>query len=66
MKYGHGQNCPNPVFSSVMTYHRACNKCNTTAVACGAGTAYSQGKPEFTNGFSGGTWLAIFSFMCSV
>ena len=30
----------NPVFSSFMTYHRVCNKCNTTGVACGAGTAY--------------------------
>jgi len=33
--------CPNhnPVLSSFMTYHRACNKSNKTGATCGAGTA---------------------------
>ena len=43
----------NPVFSSWLTYHRVCNKSNTTSVICGAGTAHSSGAHEFTPGFSG-------------
>jgi hypothetical protein len=43
----------NPVLSSFMTYHRVCNKCNTTDVKCGIGTAYPSGAPEFTPGFNG-------------
>jgi hypothetical protein len=35
----------NPFFSSFMTYHRVCNKSNTTAVTSLAGT------PEFTPNF---------------
>ena len=34
-----------------MTYHRICNKSNTTAAKCGAGTAYLFGAPEFTPSF---------------
>jgi len=30
----------NPVFVSFMTYHKVCNKGNTTGVTCAAGTAY--------------------------
>ena len=43
----------NPVFSSWLTYHRVCNKSNTTSVICGAGTAHSSGAHEFTPCFSG-------------
>ena len=38
-----------PVLSSFMTYHRVCNKINTS----GAGTAYPSGAPEFISIFSG-------------
>jgi len=34
-----------------MTYHRDCNKSNTTGVTCGAGTAYPSEAHEFTPGF---------------
>jgi hypothetical protein len=30
----------NPVLSSFMSYHRVCNKSNTTCGTCGKGTAY--------------------------
>jgi len=36
--------------SSFMTYHRVCNKINTTGVTSGAGAAYPSGAPEFTPG----------------
>jgi hypothetical protein len=39
-----------PILSSFMTYHRICNKINTTGVTSGAGAAYSYGAPEFTPG----------------
>jgi hypothetical protein len=42
-----------PVLSSIMTYHRVCNKINTTGATSGAGTAYPSGAPEFTPCFSG-------------
>jgi len=29
-----------------MTYHRDCNKNNTTDATCGAGTAYTAGAPD--------------------
>ena len=53
----------NPVLSSVMTYHRGCNNSNTTAVACGTGTAYYSTAPAFTPGFSG---IRVARFLCSV
>ena len=34
-----------------MTYHRVCNKINTTCATSGAGTAYPSGTPEFITGF---------------
>jgi len=34
-----------------MTYHRDCNKSNTTGATYGAGTVYLSGAPEFTPGF---------------
>ena len=43
----------NPVLSSFMTYHRICNKSNTTDATSGAGTVHSSGAPNFTPGFSG-------------
>ena len=42
-----------PFLSSFMTYHRGCNKINTTCATTGAGTAYPSGAPEFTTDFSG-------------
>jgi hypothetical protein len=42
-----------PVLSSFMTYHRVCNKINTTGATSGAGTAYPSGAPEFISVFSG-------------
>jgi len=40
-----------PILSSFMTYHRVCNKINTTGVTSGAETAYHSGAPEFTPSF---------------
>ena len=37
----------NPILSSFMTYHRVCNKSNTTVVASGAGTVSSFGEYRF-------------------
>jgi hypothetical protein len=34
-----------------MTYHRVCNKSNTTGVTCGAGTGYPSGIPDSIPGF---------------
>jgi len=42
----------NPILSSFMTYHRICNKSNTTGATLGAGTAYPSVEPEFTPVFS--------------
>jgi uncharacterized membrane protein YbhN (UPF0104 family) len=36
----------NLVLSSFTTYHRVCNKRNTTGATCGAGTAYPSGALE--------------------
>jgi hypothetical protein len=41
----------NPVLSSFMTYHRVCNKNNTTDPTWGAGTVYPSGAHEFALGF---------------
>jgi len=38
----------NSVLSSFMTYHRVCNKSNTTGVKCGGETANPSGILEFT------------------
>ena len=35
------------------TYHRFCNKINTTGATSRVGTAYPSGAPEFTPVFSG-------------
>ena len=40
-------------FYILITYHRVCDKSNTTGATCGAGTAYPSGAPDFTPGFSG-------------
>jgi hypothetical protein len=37
-----------PVLSSFMTYHRVCNKINTTGATCGTRTAHPSRAPEFT------------------
>jgi hypothetical protein len=42
-----------PVISSFMTYHRGCNKSNTTCPSSKEGTAYPSGAPEFPQVFSG-------------
>jgi len=34
-----------------MTYHRDCNKSNTSGTTCGAGTAYPFGTTECSPGF---------------
>jgi hypothetical protein len=50
-----------------MTYHRVCNKSNTTGATSGAGTAYYLGAPEFTSGFSKifvARWLIFFIVFC--
>ena len=47
-----------------MTYHRVCNKINTTTGATsGTGTAYPSGALEFTSGFCWCSCYSIFSFM---
>ena len=38
---------PNPVLSSVITYHIACKKSNTTGASRGAGTIYPSGVHLF-------------------
>jgi hypothetical protein len=43
-----------------MTFHRVCNKSNTTGVTNGAGTAYTSGAYEFISGF---LHLVGFSFL---
>jgi hypothetical protein len=45
-----------------MTYHRVCNKGNTTGATCGAGTAYLSGAPEITPSFLWG--LCSPRFLC--
>ena len=37
----------NPVFSSLMTYHRVCNKSNTTGTTSVAGIVYPSGAHEY-------------------
>jgi len=37
----------NPFRSLSMTYHRVCNKSNTTGATRRTGTAYPSGAPEF-------------------
>jgi hypothetical protein len=53
----------NPVLSPFMTYHRVCNKSNTTDATSGAETAYTSGAPEFIPGFLRGSWCSIISFV---
>ena len=43
----------NPVLSSLRTYHKFCNKSNTTGGTCWAGTAYPSRRPEFAPVFTG-------------
>ena len=38
-----------PVLSTFMTYHRVCNKSNTTGAWHGAGTAHSSGAPHLAS-----------------
>ena len=52
------------LISSLMTYHRVCNKSSTTGIAHGTGTAYPSWAPEFTSGFEWSSCYSIFSFMC--
>jgi hypothetical protein len=56
----------NPILSSIMTYHRVCNKSNTTGSTSGEGTDYPSGAPELTPVFLEGPCCPIFSFLCSV
>ena len=42
----------NPALPSTMTYHRHCNKSNTTGSTYGAGTAYDSGAHELTQFFN--------------
>jgi hypothetical protein len=51
--------CLADVLSSFMTYHRSCNKSNTTDAT---GTVYLFGTHEFNLGFS---VVSISSFLCS-
>jgi hypothetical protein len=37
---------PGPFLTILMTYHRVCNKRNTTGATCEAGTAYPSGGPD--------------------
>ena len=37
--------------NGLITYHRICNKSNTTGVTGEAGTTYPSGAHEFTSGF---------------
>ena len=53
-----------PVLSSFMTYHRVCDKINTTGATSGAGIANPSGAPEFTPGFKWDSCYSILSFMC--
>ena len=46
----------NPALSSFMTYHRVCNKSDTTGVTCGAWPVHPSGAPEFTPVFS---WVRV-------
>ena len=46
----------NPGLSSSTTYHRVCNKSNTTGATCGAETANISGAPEFTPVFR---WVRV-------
>ena len=43
----------NSVLSLFVTFHRVCNKSNTTSATNGAGTGYLSGAPDFTPSFSG-------------
>ena len=56
----------NLVLSSFMTYHRVCNKSNTTGGTCVAGTAYPSGTPELTTVFVGFVLLGRLFFLCNV
>jgi hypothetical protein len=38
----------NPLLSSFVTYHRVCNKNNTTGATSGVETVYTSGAHEFT------------------
>jgi hypothetical protein len=51
--YDHGYIYPiscnyNPVFASCMTYHKVCNKSNTTGATSVAVTAYLSGTSELS------------------
>jgi hypothetical protein len=46
----------NPGLSSSTTYHRVCNKSNTTGATCGTETANISGAPEFTPVFR---WVRV-------
>ena len=50
--------------SPFMTYHRVCNKSNTTGANSGTGTAYPSGAHEFTLDFWWGSCYTMFSFLC--
>ena len=57
----------NPVLSFFMTYHQVCNKSNTTAAKCGAGTVYLSGHPSSPSVLLGLMLLDLqFSMLCFV
>jgi len=49
-----------------MTYHRVCNKSNTTGATCVAETAHPSRAPEFIPCFYWCSCCSIFSFLCNV
>ena len=53
----------NAVISSFMTYHRVCNKPNTTSVPSGAETSHPSWAPKFIPGFK---WARVSRVFCVV
>jgi hypothetical protein len=54
----------NPVLSSFMTYHRVCDKSNTTGATCGAGTAYPSGVHPCFSGVRAVRSLFFYVLLC--
>ena len=52
-------------FSSLITYHRVCNKNNTMGAIQRAGTTYFSGGHEFKSGAQWGSCCSIISCMCN-
>jgi hypothetical protein len=54
------------ICTTFMTYHRVCNKINTTGATRGTGTAYPTGALEFTRGLWWTSRWSIVNFLCDV